>query len=222
MKSSKSRGTSETTFMLKLAAVACALSVAVIAISVLILRMPKEAESPEGVPAVEVSPVSEDLMAGIDPLETPEILETPEDQDGTLTEESDDEDDFPVVLSEEVIPRSPSIPRPIRPGKASSRTVVLIDKTKYKLSVLRDGSTVREYNIAVGKNSGDKERVGDMRTPEGEFRVQKFHDSAGWVHDFRDGNGSIRGAYGPLFIRLNTPPWSGIGIHGTHDPLSIG
>ena len=31
----------------------------------------------------------------------------------------------------------------------------------------------------------------------------------------------IKGAYGPWFIRLKTP-WKGIGIHGTHDPDSIG
>ena len=29
------------------------------------------------------------------------------------------------------------------------------------------------------------------------------------------------GAYGPWFIRLKTG-WNGIGIHGTHDPGSIG
>ena len=32
----------------------------------------------------------------------------------------------------------------------------------------------------------------------------------------------IQGAYGPYFIRLDTPGNKGIGIHGTHDPLSIG
>ena len=31
----------------------------------------------------------------------------------------------------------------------------------------------------------------------------------------------IKNAYGPWFIRLKTP-WSGIGIHRTHDPASIG
>jgi len=41
------------------------------------------------------------------------------------------------------------------------------------------------------------------------------------VHDFGDGKGPIAGAYGPKFIRLKTG-WSGIGIHGTHDPAYIG
>ena len=34
--------------------------------------------------------------------------------------------------------------------------------------------------------------------------------------------GEIEGAYGNHFIRLETPGHKGIGIHGTHDPLSIG
>jgi lipoprotein-anchoring transpeptidase ErfK/SrfK len=33
--------------------------------------------------------------------------------------------------------------------------------------------------------------------------------------------GAVAGAYGSWFIRLKTG-WNGIGIHGTHDPTSIG
>ena len=39
---------------------------------------------------------------------------------------------------------------------------------------------------------------------------------------FKDGLGMIEGAYGPYFIRLWTSPHTGIGIHGTHLPSSIG
>jgi lipoprotein-anchoring transpeptidase ErfK/SrfK len=74
----------------------------------------------------------------------------------------------------------------------------------------------------VGKNTGDKQRVGDMRTPEGEFPIVQIQNSSKWTHDFQDGKGPTRGAYGPYFIRLGTPGWTGIGIHGTHAPDSIG
>ena len=42
-------------------------------------------------------------------------------------------------------------------------------------------------------------------------------------HDFGDGKGEIKGAYGPWFISLDTDAmskgaWGGIGIHGTHKP----
>lgn len=78
------------------------------------------------------------------------------------------------------------------------------------------------YPIACGLALGDKRKVGDMKTPEGEFYVQEILDSAKWTHDFKDGKGWIKGAYGPYFIRLFTPPHKGIGIHGTHDEASIG
>jgi lipoprotein-anchoring transpeptidase ErfK/SrfK len=115
---------------------------------------------------------------------------------------------------------APPAGRPVAPSQ--SGVSVLIEKRAYRLLVLRDGVKIKEYGIAVGKNGGDKKRVGDMRTPEGTFAVQQFQDSSRWAHDFRDGKGSIRNAYGPIFIRLKTPPWRGIGIHGTHDPGSIG
>ena len=81
---------------------------------------------------------------------------------------------------------------------------------------------VKCYPIACGKNLGNKVKVGDMRTPEGNFTVQEILNSSHWQHDFKDGKGMIAGAYGPFFIRLYTPPHRGIGIHGTHDDSSIG
>lgn len=78
------------------------------------------------------------------------------------------------------------------------------------------------YPIACGLALGDKREEGDMKTPEGEFYVQEILDSSKWKHDFKDGKGWIKGAYGPYFIRLFTPPHKGIGIHGTHDEASIG
>ncbi len=96
-----------------------------------------------------------------------------------------------------------------------------IVKSEYTLYVMKGDETIRKYPVAVGRNPGQKERSGDNRTPEGSFEVSQIQDSTGWAHDFKDGKGMIRGAYGPWFIRLKTP-WKGIGIHGTHDPDSIG
>ncbi len=76
----------------------------------------------------------------------------------------------------------------------------------------------------MGENPGDKERVGDRRTPEGVFRVESIQQRfTAWVHDFDDGKGPVEGAYGPFFIRPRRyGPLEGIGIHGTHDPSSLG
>ena len=52
--------------------------------------------------------------------------------------------------------------------------------------------------------------------------VCQIQDSRAWVHDFHDGAGARAGAYGNWFIRLKVPGASGIGIHGTCFPESIG
>lgn len=98
---------------------------------------------------------------------------------------------------------------------------ISIDKGSFLLSTWKGEKFISSYTVAVGENSGNKERVGDRRTPEGIFRVEKIHDSRAWVHDFGDGKGPIEHAYGPWFIRLETG-WKGIGIHGTHDPSTLG
>lgn len=94
-------------------------------------------------------------------------------------------------------------------------------KKEYKLYVMKDNETIDSFDVAVGKNRGQKKRAGDNRTPEGEFYIEQIQNSLHWTYDFKDGKGVIKGAYGPWFIRLKTG-WSGIGIHGTHDPGSVG
>lgn len=84
------------------------------------------------------------------------------------------------------------------------------------------GRILCEYPVAVGKNYGDKKEVGDMKTPEGVFTIEEIQNASAWEHDFDDGLGPVQGAYGDYFIRLRTPGHKGIGIHGTHDPGSIG
>lgn len=99
-------------------------------------------------------------------------------------------------------------------------SLIIIDKSQYKLYLFKDGITIKTYDVAVGKNPGQKQQVGDMTTPTGEFKIDEIINSSYWTHDFNDGNGEIDGAYGPWFISLETG-WDGIGIHGTHNPSSI-
>ncbi len=99
---------------------------------------------------------------------------------------------------------------------------ILVNKSEHKLWLLKGNKLVREYSIATGKNPGDKQRTGDNRTPTGNFKIVSIEDASKWSHDFRDGKGKIKGAYGPWFLRLDAKGWKGIGIHGTHDPDSRG
>ena len=91
---------------------------------------------------------------------------------------------------------------------------IYINKSDYKLSLFKGHELIKTYPIAVGKNPGDKKRVGDNRTPVGDFHVVSIENASSWSHDFRDGKGKIKGAYGPWFIRLDAKGWKGIGIHG--------
>lgn len=105
---------------------------------------------------------------------------------------------------------------------------VLVDKSDHKLYIRNGNQIVRAWDCAVGKGGlGQKQRSGDNMTPVGTFEVDEIDDASGWTHDFGDGQGEIAGAYGPWFLSLDTEAlsggeWDGIGIHGTHDPRSLG
>ena len=106
------------------------------------------------------------------------------------------------------------------PNKADR---IVISKESMTLNLYdSDGGLIFSFPVAVGKNLGNKKEEGDMKTPEGEFSITEIKNASSWKHDFRDGKGEIAGAYGNWFFRLHTPPHSGIGIHGTHAPESIG
>ena len=112
-------------------------------------------------------------------------------------------------------------------AKASTGTSILIKKSEFRLYLLEDGNVVNSWPVALGKNEGQKRVSGDMKTPDGTFPIDEMLDASYWTHDFGDGKGEIEGAYGPYFISLDTSnlsggAWDGIGIHGTHDPASIG
>ncbi|MDE7151315.1 MAG: L,D-transpeptidase [Candidatus Amulumruptor sp.] len=117
-------------------------------------------------------------------------------------------------------PESP-VPDSVAPCRAVVDSIV-IDKASMTLSAYRDGVMVCRFDVATGRIPGNKVGEGDMRTPEGRFTISEIVDASEWTHDFGDGLGEIEGCYGPWFMRLDTPPHTGIGIHGTHDPASLG
>ncbi|KER09584.1 MAG: hypothetical protein HY22_10830 [[Candidatus Thermochlorobacteriaceae] bacterium GBChlB] len=121
--------------------------------------------------------------------------------------------------------QSPSAAAQVEPPRR-----IVITQHNFTLRLFKGDSLEKSYPVAVGKNAGDKERVGDCRTPVGAFYISQIQDARAWTHDFNDGKGIIKGAYGPWFLRLYTgadktrsgKAWTGIGIHGTHAPESIG
>ena len=99
---------------------------------------------------------------------------------------------------------------------------IVVSKPELHLSVYenQEGDTVllARYPVCVGKNYGQKEKKGDMKTPEctfdNPFTITEIKPASTWTHDFGDGRGAIL-AYGNWFMRLKTPGHSGIGIHGS-------
>ena len=99
---------------------------------------------------------------------------------------------------------------------------ILISKPEYRLYVCEvvNGDTLKRvhYPVCVGLKKGQKQKKGDMKTPEctveQPFTITEIKDASKWYHDFGDGRGEIL-AYGNWFMRLNTPGFKGIGIHGS-------
>lgn len=102
-----------------------------------------------------------------------------------------------------------------------SKSFIVISKKELRLYVYADinGDTTRiaHFPVCLSRNKGQKEKAGDMRTPESEpgkpFTIKQIQNASDWHHDFGDGRGDIL-AYGNWFLRLKTP-FSGIGIHGS-------
>ena len=106
---------------------------------------------------------------------------------------------------------------------------IVIAKPEYRLYVCEavgDDTLCRAcYPVCVGLNLGQKQKKGDMRTPESTFEkpftITQITDASKWTHDFGDGRGEIL-SYGNWFMRLAIPGFSGIGIHGsTNNEASV-
>ena len=104
-----------------------------------------------------------------------------------------------------------------------SQNTIIISKDNFALYVINNRSdTLFSAPVGLGTNYGSKTRRGDKKTPEGVFTISQIQNSNNWTHDFKDGYGERKGAYGPWFFRLKVPKNSSIGIHGTCFPNSIG
>ena len=101
-------------------------------------------------------------------------------------------------------------------------TFIVVSKAELRLYVYgkvgKDTVLMAKFPACLSKNKGQKQRRGDMKTPEctpaKPFYIDAMKNASAWYHDFKDGRGSIK-AYGAWFLRLVTPGHKGIGIHGS-------
>lgn len=135
--------------------------------------------------------------------------------------QNDTEKQVPVQQQEVESPAQPVVVNENAPHDKNSEFIV-VSKKDLRLTVYarsgNDTVALATYPVCMGKNKGQKQGKGDMRTPESPadkpFRITRIQDASTWKHDFGDGRGSIL-AYGHWFLRLETPGHSGIGIHGS-------
>lgn len=74
------------------------------------------------------------------------------------------------ILSLALLLSVPFWQAPLQAGEFPVADKVLIEKSRRKLHLLKDGKPFRTFRIALGiRPVGDKEREGDFKTPEGNY-----------------------------------------------------
>lgn len=113
-------------------------------------------------------------------------------------------------------------PREDVPGGAEARRVrvdeILVDKTARRLHVYFQGRRVKSYPVALGMAPGRKRQEGDLKTPEGRYRIDQKRSRS----EFRKGlHLDYPNAEDREWARKNkVKPGGAILIHGLpEDPL---
>lgn len=101
--------------------------------------------------------------------------------------------------------------------------MLIISKETLRLhAICYNGLLHKSYPVAVGRGYGAKRRLGDLTTPQGMFTIASITNATGATHNFHDGRGEVRGAYGHWFMRIDVPGYPHIGLHGNCNKRSIG
>ena len=58
---------------------------------------------------------------------------------------------------------------------------ILFSKSAHRVDIYQNGQIVKSYNAASGMASGDKEREGDCKTPEGTFYIAKKVPNSSYI-----------------------------------------
>ena len=103
------------------------------------------------------------------------------------------------------------------PGRQRLPRHLLVDKPHTRLYVRNAfADTLSSYPVCASSVRGQKKKMDDCRTPEGDFRLMGIYDSTDWTYKDTDDK-----CYGPFFVSLITPRFYGRGIHGTNAPYSV-
>lgn len=122
----------------------------------------------------------------------------------------------PEVVDEEIVDQEAI------DSNATEADHIVISKKSLTLKVYdKHNRLIRKYPVAAGRVPGKKQTNGDLKTPEGEFRIGVIQDASEWTTVDKSGK-SIKGARGPWFMHLDGGDIRGMGICGTLDPSVVG
>lgn len=63
---------------------------------------------------------------------------------------------------------------------------ILVEKGERKLTLFSNGKVLKTYEISLGRSpTGSKEREGDQKTPEGEYRIIEHFDQSAFHRSLR-------------------------------------
>jgi murein L,D-transpeptidase YafK len=93
---------------------------------------------------------------------------------------------------------------------------IVVEKAAHRLSLFQRGRPVRTYLVALGQRPvGDKLRIGDLRTPEGSFRIEARNPESRYHRSLRISYPDA--AHRARARALGFSPGGDIMIHGLPD-----
>ncbi len=105
-----------------------------------------------------------------------------------------------------------------------TKVSILVEKSKYRLTVYYDRQPIKSYSVVFGGNPvDDKLKEGDKSTPEGVFKIKDFYPHASWSKflwlDYPNKYSWRKHFQAKLNGKINWHDRVGseIGIHGTPD-----
>ncbi len=126
-----------------------------------------------------------------------------------------------MVLSgcEHVVPPFGNVPPPLihhpKPSQQKSpyADYVLVEKSKNKMHLIKNGRILRSYNAGFGANPrGHKVQEGDMRTPEGTYMLTYKNENSSFYRSIKIDYPNERDI--EIASARGVPPGGDIVIHG--------
>lgn len=105
---------------------------------------------------------------------------------------------------------------PIKAATIADR--VTVEKSNHRLVLYRDGTVLRSYSVALGRGGiGPKERAGDNRVPEGQYRIVSRNPHSGFYRALRVGYPTSQQVVAARAAGID--PGGDIMIHGIRNGL---